>query len=61
MRNLRLTFDCMYCSLVESKGKISQKFVAFSEYVNFILLTSEIKAVAYGRKFQKQVRKLAMQ
>ena len=30
MKNLPLTFDCMYC-----KGKISQNFVAFSEYMNF--------------------------
>ena len=31
LRNLPLTFDCMYCS----KGKISQSFVAFSENMNF--------------------------
>ena len=30
LRNLLLTFDCMYYS-----GKISQNFVAFSEYMNF--------------------------
>ena len=32
LRNLPLTFDC---STVKSKGKISQNFVAFSEYMNF--------------------------
>ena len=31
LRNLPLTFDRMYCS-----QKISQNFVAFSEYMNFI-------------------------
>ena len=36
MRNLRLTFDCTYIlTVVKSKGKISQNFVAFSEYMNF--------------------------
>ena len=33
LRNLPLTFDFMYSS--KSKGKISQNFVAFSEYMNF--------------------------
>ena len=33
LRNLLLTFDCVYCS--KSKGKISQNFVVFSEYMNF--------------------------
>ena len=34
LRNLPLTFDCV-CTAVKSKGKISQNFVAFSEYMNF--------------------------
>ena len=30
------TFDCIYVvTVVKSKGKISQNFVAFSEYLNF--------------------------
>ena len=33
LRNLHLTFD--YSTAVKSKGKISQNFVAFSEYMNF--------------------------
>ena len=33
LRNLFLTFD--YSTTVKSKGKISQNFVAFSEYMNF--------------------------
>ena len=36
LRNLHLTFDCMY--VVKSKVKISQTFVAFSEYMNFTSL-----------------------
>ena len=28
------------CTVVKSKGKISQNFVAFSEYMNFTLLGS---------------------
>ena len=35
LRNLYLTFDCMYCS--HSRVKISQNFVAFSEYMNFTM------------------------
>ena len=35
MRNLPLTFDCVYTA-VKSKEKISQNSVAFSEYMNFI-------------------------
>ena len=35
MRNLHLTFDCMYSTVVKSKVKILQNFVAFSEYMNF--------------------------
>ena len=41
MRNLPLTFDCMYCT-VKSKGKISKNFVAFSEYMNFSILTQKL-------------------
>ena len=33
LRNLPLTFD--YSTYSQSKGKISQNFVAFSEYMNF--------------------------
>ena len=35
MRNLPLTFDYTVHT-VKSKGKISQNFVAFSEYMNFM-------------------------
>ena len=35
LQNLHLTFDCM--SEVKSKGKISQNFMAFSEYMNFTM------------------------
>ena len=35
MRNLHLTFDL--CTVVKSKVKITQNFVAFSEYMNFII------------------------
>ena len=37
MRNLPLTFDYNTIAVhtVKSKGKISQNFVAFSEYMNF--------------------------
>ena len=35
MRNLPLTFDCMY-TIVKSKVKILQNFVVFSEYMNFM-------------------------
>ena len=36
LQNLHLTFDCMYCSQkYVRKVKISQNFVAFSEYMNF--------------------------
>ena len=41
MQNLHLTFDCMYCSEV----KISQNFVAFSEYMNFT--ASELSHAAH--------------
>ena len=41
LRNLHLTFDCMYCTC-KSKGKISQNFVAFSEYMNFMDLAIKI-------------------
>ena len=33
LQNLPLTFD--HSTLVKSKGKILQNFVAFSEYMNF--------------------------
>ena len=33
MRNLHLTFDCMYCS--QKLGEDFAKIVAFSEYMNF--------------------------
>ena len=35
LRNLHLTFVCMYCTVDKSKVEISQNFVAFSEYTNF--------------------------
>ena len=35
LRNLRLTFDCVLCTVVKSKENISKNFVAFSEYMNF--------------------------
>ena len=34
MQNLHLNFDC---AVVKSKVKISQNFVAFSEYINFTM------------------------
>ena len=34
MRNFQLILTV--CTLVKSKGKLSQNFVAFSEYMNFI-------------------------
>ena len=37
LRNLHLTFVCMYCTVDKSKVEISQNFVAFSEYMNFII------------------------
>ena len=33
------------CTVVKSKGKISQKFLAFSEYMNFTRATQEYSAV----------------
>ena len=35
MRNLHLTILLTACTVVKSKVKISQNFVAFSEYLNF--------------------------
>ena len=34
LRNLHLTFDCMYCS--QKKVEDFAKFLTFSEYINFI-------------------------
>ena len=45
MRSLLLTFDCMYCN---QKGKISQNFVAFSEYMNFKSQKNEKLALKLG-------------
>ena len=44
MRNLHLTFDRMYYS--QCKVKISQNFVAFSEYMNFIFHVDHLQTFA---------------
>ena len=41
------------CTAVKSKGKISQNFVAFSEYMNFIILNF---VIAVGKKSRKIYR-----
>ena len=52
MRNLPLTFLLLtVCTVVKSKGKISQSFVAFSEYMNFTILflaftTQQVKPIS---------------
>ena len=42
LRNLPLTFDYA-CTVVKNKGKISQNFLAFSEYMNFIRNTAYMR------------------
>ena len=37
---VRIISDQFLCTLVKSKGKISQNYVAFSEYMNFNILFS---------------------